>query len=136
MQRWNSSNPKWHASRFRTWAIFLLSCAAVGRGSQKRLKIIAGAFGKSSVTFKIEAGRAKFDYVNGRRAAWITKIGCIKLADVTPDNVKRAGGNPLKQRRARITYNSIRRLSNLRRVADVLKVFQTQRRLALLQQPC
>jgi integrase len=70
-----------------------------------------------SEIFQIKGGREKFDYVNGGRAAWIAKIDRIKLADVTPDRVnkwrigfvKRAGGNPVKQRRARITCNSIMR---------------------------
>jgi integrase len=70
-----------------------------------------------SQMFQIEGGREKFDYVNGGRAAWIAKIDRIKLADVTPDKVnkwriafvKRAGANPVKQRRARITCNSLMR---------------------------
>jgi hypothetical protein len=70
-----------------------------------------------SQIFRIKAGREKFDYVNGGRAAWIAKIDRIKLADVTPDKVnkwriafvKRAGANPIKQRRARITCNSLMR---------------------------
>ncbi len=70
-----------------------------------------------SEIFKIEGGSKKFDYVNGGRAAWIAKIDGIKLAEVTPEKVnkwriafmRRAGGNPVKQRRARITCNSIMR---------------------------
>ena len=67
--------------------------------------------------FEIKGGREKFDYVNGGRSAWIAKIDRIKLANVTPDKlnkwriafVKNAGGNPVKQRRARITCNSVMR---------------------------
>jgi integrase len=67
--------------------------------------------------FGIKSGHEKFDYVNGGRKAWIDKINRIKLADVTPDNVdkwriafvKKAGSNPIKQRRARITCNSLMR---------------------------
>jgi hypothetical protein len=70
-----------------------------------------------SQIFGIKGGREKFDYVNGGRAAWVAKIDRIKLADVTPDKinkwriafVRRAGGNPVKQRRARITCNSLMR---------------------------
>jgi len=70
-----------------------------------------------SEVFEVGGGREKFDYVNGGRAAWIAKIDRIKLASVTPDKlskwriafVKKAGGNPVKQRRARITCNSIMR---------------------------
>ena len=70
-----------------------------------------------SQVFEIKGGREKFDYIKGGRDAWIAKIDRIKLADVTPDKVnkwriafvKRAGGNPVKQRRARITCNSLMR---------------------------
>jgi integrase len=70
-----------------------------------------------SQIFDIKGGREKFDYVNGGRDAWVAKIDRIKLADVTPDKVNRwriafvrkAGGNPVKQRRARISCNSMMR---------------------------
>jgi integrase len=70
-----------------------------------------------SQIFDIKGGREKFDYIKGGRDAWVAKIHRIKLADVTPDKVskwriafvKRAGGNPVKQRRARITCNSLMR---------------------------
>jgi len=70
-----------------------------------------------SQIFGIKGGTEKFDYVNGGRAAWVAKIDRIKLADVTPDKVnkwriafvKKADGNPVKQRRARITCNSLMR---------------------------
>jgi integrase len=70
-----------------------------------------------SQIFDVKGGREKFDYVNGGRPAWIAKIDRIKLADVTPDKVNRwriafvrkAGGNPVKQRRARISCNSMMR---------------------------
>jgi hypothetical protein len=70
-----------------------------------------------SQIFGVKGGREKFDYLKGGRDAWIAKIDRIKLADVTPDKVnrwriafvKKAGGNPLKQRRARITCNSLMR---------------------------
>src|SRR5262249_29575577 len=67
--------------------------------------------------FQIKGGREKFDYVNGGRAAWIAKIDRVRLVDVTPDKVnkwriafvKRAGASPIKQRRARISCNSLMR---------------------------
>ena len=70
-----------------------------------------------SQIFGIKGGREKFDYVNGGRDAWVAKIDRIKLADVTPDKVnrwriafvKKAGENPVKQRRARISCNSMMR---------------------------
>jgi integrase len=70
-----------------------------------------------SQIFGIKGGREKFDYVNGGRKAWVGKIDRIKFADVTPEKVnkwriafvRKAGGNPVKQRRARITCNSLMR---------------------------
>jgi hypothetical protein len=70
-----------------------------------------------SQAFGIDGGKEKFDYVNGGRDEWVKKIDSIRLADVTPEKlnkwriafVKRAAGNPIKQRRARITCNSLMR---------------------------
>lgn len=70
-----------------------------------------------SQIFGIKGGREKFDYVNGGRDAWVAKIDRVKLADLTPDKVnkwriafvKKAGENRVKQRRARITCNSLMR---------------------------
>ncbi len=79
-------------------------------------------------TFKIEGGRAKFDYVSGGRDAWVAKIDAIKLADVMPSEVnkwriafvKKAGVNPVKQRRARITCNSLMRQAKSLFAEDLL----------------
>jgi hypothetical protein len=70
-----------------------------------------------SQIFGIEGGRARFDYVNGGRKAWLATINAIKIAEVTPELVdkwrinfvKEAGANPLRQRRARISCNSMLR---------------------------
>jgi hypothetical protein len=70
-----------------------------------------------SQIFDIRGGRAKFDYAGGGRKAWVAKIDRIRLAEVTPDRVNKwriafvrnAGANPVKQRRARISCNSIMR---------------------------
>jgi hypothetical protein len=70
-----------------------------------------------SQMFGIEGHRAKFDYVNGGRDAWVAQIDAIKLADVTPERVnkwriafvRKAGDSPLEQKRARITCNSLMR---------------------------
>jgi len=70
-----------------------------------------------SQIYGIKGGKKKFDYISGGRDAWVAKIDRIKLTRVTPDKVNRwkiafvrkAGENPLKQRRARITCNSIMR---------------------------
>jgi len=78
--------------------------------------------------FDVNGGPERFDYRKGGRAAWVAKIDRIRLADVTPDKVnkwriafvKRAGGNPVKQRRARITCNSIMRQAKSLFSADLL----------------
>lgn len=70
-----------------------------------------------SQMFGVKGGKAKFDYVNGGRDAWVARIDRIKLAAVTPNKVnqwriafvKKAGENSMKQRRARITCNSLMR---------------------------
>ncbi len=72
-----------------------------------------------SQMFSIKGGSAKahYDHVNGGRDAWIAKIDRIKLADVTPERVnkwriafvRQAGDNPVMQKRARISCNSIMR---------------------------
>src|SRR5262249_2263386 len=82
-----------------------------------------------SQIFGIKGGREKFDYVSGGRDAWVAKIDRIKLADVTPDRinkwriafVKRAGENPVKQRRARITCNSLMRQAKSLFAADLVR---------------
>lgn len=65
----------------------------------------------------IDGGKSKYDYRNGGRAAWLAKINSVKLANITPDEVqkwklrfvRRAGNDPLKQRIARISVNSLMR---------------------------
>jgi integrase len=82
-----------------------------------------------SQIFDIKASKEKFDYVNGGRDAWLAKIDRIKLVDVTPDKVnkwriafvKRAGGNPVKQRRARITCNSLMRQAKSLFASELLR---------------
>ncbi len=68
--------------------------------------------------FNIEGGREKFDYATGGRNAWVAQIDAIRLADLSPELVnnwkiafvrRKAGSNPLEQRKARITCNSIMR---------------------------
>ncbi len=82
-----------------------------------------------SQIFHFEGGTDKFDYVNGGRKKWVEKIDGIKLADVTPEKVnkwriafvKKAGGNPVKERRAKITCNSLMRQSKSLFAPDLLR---------------
>ena len=65
----------------------------------------------------IDGGKSKYDYRNGGRANWLARINSVKLANITPDEVqkwklrfvRRAGNNPLKQRIAKISVNSLMR---------------------------
>ena len=67
--------------------------------------------------FGIPGGKEKFDHKGGGHAKWIAKINAIRLADVTPARVQewkrtfiaRAGEDPLKQRSARTSFNSLLR---------------------------
>ncbi len=69
--------------------------------------------------FKIEGGKEKFDHRGGGRSRWIAKINAVRLAEVTPERVQawkrafiaRAGNDPLKQRSARTSFNSLVRRS-------------------------
>jgi integrase len=82
-----------------------------------------------SQIFGIKGGREKFDYVSGGRNEWLAKINHIKLADVTPDKinkwriafVRKAGGNPVKERRAKITCNSLIRQAKSLFASKLLK---------------
>jgi hypothetical protein len=67
--------------------------------------------------FDIDGGNAKYDYCTGGRSAWLAKINKVKLSDITPQEVqkwklrflRRAGDDPVKQRAARISVNSMMR---------------------------
>lgn len=77
----------------------------------------------------IDGGKSKYDYRNGGRAAWLAKINSVKLANITPDEVqkwrlrfvRRAGNDPLKQRIARISVNSLMRQAKSLFAPAVLK---------------
>ncbi len=65
--------------------------------------------------FDIDGGKAKYDYRTGGRAEWLARVEAVKLAEVAPEAVqkwklrfvRRAGSDPLKQRAARISVNSM-----------------------------
>jgi integrase len=67
--------------------------------------------------FDIDGGKAKYDYRSGGRTAWLAKINNAKLSDITPHEIqkwklrflRRAGDDPVKQRAARISVNSLMR---------------------------
>lgn len=67
--------------------------------------------------FEIDGGRAKFDPHTGGRQKWLGKIDAIKLSDITPEKVQKwkigflekAQKDPISQRRAKISVNSLLR---------------------------
>ena len=79
--------------------------------------------------FDIDGGKSKFDYRNGGRTAWLAKINSVKIADITPDEVqkwklrfvRRAGDDPVKQRSARISVNSLMRQAKSLFSPEILK---------------
>jgi hypothetical protein len=79
--------------------------------------------------FHIDGGKSKYDYRNGGRTAWLEKINNIKLADITPDEIqkwklrflRRANRDPVKQRTARISVNSLMRQAKSLFAPAVLK---------------
>jgi hypothetical protein len=82
----------------------------------------------------IDGGKAKFDYRNGGRAAWLGRINNIKLASITPDEVqkwklrfvRRAGADPVKQRVAKISVNSLMRQAKSLFSPEILKFIKLE----------
>ena len=79
--------------------------------------------------FGIDGGKAKYDYRTGGRDQWLSQVEAVKLTDVTPDAVlnwklrfiRRAGNDPLKERAARISVNSMMRQAKSLFAPTVLK---------------
>jgi integrase len=71
-------------------------------------KIVADSFG-------IDGGKAKYDAHGGGRQIWLERVHSIRLRDLTPavvqkwkrDFLGRAGSDPLAERTAKISVNSI-----------------------------
>ena len=84
--------------------------------------------------FGIDGGKAKYDYRTGGRDKWLARVEAVKLADVTPEHVqkwklrflRRAGSDPLKQRAARISVNSLMRQAKSVFAPAVLKFIQLE----------
>jgi len=65
----------------------------------------------------VDGDAARFDYVKGGAEAWRAKVDAVKLHSLTPAMVKawmneyvaKASGDPLAERKAKITANSFRR---------------------------
>jgi hypothetical protein len=87
-------------------------------GNQRTVENYAKAFRQIlSEIFGLPAGKQKYDYRQGGLSKWLGKVHATILAEVTPTRVHeckrwfltKAGGDPLGQRRARISVNSLLR---------------------------
>ncbi len=104
----------------------------VRRYAVKLRKMVADV-AKVEAGVKGKARRAKFDYVNGGRAAWLAKVDGQRLDVLTPDSVNawrnryvaKAGANPLARKsaeRSAASYLRCARALFALEVATVLKV--------------
>lgn len=67
--------------------------------------------------FKIDGGKAKYDYVNGGHQEWLDRVRAVRLDRLTPDRVndwkvrelKAASKSPLQLKRTSVTVNGILR---------------------------
>jgi hypothetical protein len=77
----------------------------------------------------IDGGRAKYDYRKGGRDSWLRKVHGVRIAAITPAEVqkwklrflRRAGTDPIKQRAARVSVNSLMRRAKSLFAPGVLK---------------
>jgi integrase-like protein len=77
----------------------------------------------------IEGGKSKYDYRTGGRDSWLRKVHAVKIAAITPAEVqkwklrflRRAGSDPIKQRAARVSVNSLMRQAKSLFAPRVLK---------------
>ncbi len=114
---------------------FLAEVKAKASGRPKTIESYCRAF-RTIVAdiFGIDGGKAKYDYRTGGREKWLARVEAVKLADVSPEIVqkwklrflRRAGGDPLKQRAARISVNSMMRQAKSLFAPAVLKFIQLE----------
>jgi integrase len=65
--------------------------------------------------YAIDGGKKKYDYFGGGRDAWLKKVHAVKMGDLTPEKIqkwkiaflRRAGADPVKQRTAKNSANSM-----------------------------
>lgn len=77
-------------------------------------RIVAEVEGISETADAEGRKASRFDYRRGGRAAWVERVHAVKLAKITPARVQawkiayvnRAAGDPVAERRARISANS------------------------------
>ena len=94
---------------------FLAEIKAKAGFRPKTFKCYAHAFRKITADiFKIDGGKARFDYKKGGRAEWVKRVEAIKLDTLTPDKIQawkiacleRTGINPVQLTRTKRNVNS------------------------------
>lgn len=84
--------------------------------------------------FHIDGGKEKYDYRTGGRDKWLEKVNAVKLASIDPAKVQkwkieflgRAGDDPVKQRTAKISFNSTLRQAKCLFTPGVLQFIQLE----------
>ena len=77
----------------------------------------------------IDGGKSKYDYRKGGRDSWLRKVHAVRIAAITPAEVqkwklrflRRASTDPIKQRAARVSVNSLMRQAKSLFAPRVLK---------------
>ena len=127
--------PKAAREAVSTVGDFLEEVKAKASGRPKTLESYCRAFRTIVADVcNIDGGKSKYDYRNGGRAAWLEKINNVKLAKITPDEVqkwklrflRRAGSDPVKQRAAKISVNSLMRQAKSLFSPEVLKFIRLE----------
>ncbi|MCF3651766.1 tyrosine-type recombinase/integrase [Synoicihabitans lomoniglobus] len=97
-----------------------------------KLRKMVSDIAKLEVGLKAKARRAKYDYVNGGRAAWLAKIDGQPLDVLTPDSVNawrnayvaRAGSDPTRRKSAERSAASYLRCTRALFTPDVLNLLK------------
>ena len=112
---------------------FLAEVKTKASGRTKTLEGYCRAFRTIvSDIFGIDGGTAKYDYRTGGLKEWLGRVEAVKLANISPEAIqkwklrflRRAGGDPLKERAARISVNSLMRQAKSLFAPAVLKFIQ------------
>jgi integrase len=99
-----------------------------------KLRKIVSDIAKVDAGLRGKAKRAKYDYVNGGRKAWLEKVDSQRLDALTPDSViawrnayiTRAGSDPVKRKSAERSAASYQRCVRSLFTADILSVLKVK----------
>jgi integrase len=99
---------------------------AKGKTVEEYAKVFRGMVAS---IFGIPSGKEKYDHRKGGHQKWIGQVHAIKLADVTPARVQgwkhafldRAEKDPISQRRAKVSVNSLLRQAKCLFSPDILR---------------